>query len=488
MSLALAYEIARGGLMANATASSVVSRNIANVDNPNAGRKSVSTITSEIGIRLGVIGNAVSSSLLESVLSSSSKQGELETITSALERLSGVLNDPELGLSPAALLSDMEAALNAAAAEPYNETLLRNVVSVAQNVAGTLQDAASVVAQVRKDANADLAVATKQLEGLLSDFEQVNSAIVSGTLAGRDVTDSIDRRNALLRDISSLIDINPTTRANNDVVLFTANGTTLFETVPRKIAFDSAPLVPGQPGGRLTIDGVPFSGAGATKVGGKIGGLLQIRDDVAVSFGRQIDDTARGLSVAFTHSAAAATPTLPAIAGLFTYAGGPGLPPGGLVLDGLAMSIEVNPNADPLQGGDLASIRDGGIGAPGNPAYVYNADGGAGFSDRLRELAASLSAAQSFDPAAGLGSQASVLGLASGSAGWLESRRSDANARLEDRQVLGERAFSAWQGQIGINLDEEMTSLMALERSYQATARLISTVDQMFAALLDATR
>jgi flagellar hook-associated protein 1 len=52
---------------------------------------------------------------------------------------------------------------------------------------------------------------------------------------------------------------------------------------------------------------------------------------------------------------------------------------------------------------------------------------------------------------------------------------------------MNERATLAWQGQVGINIDEEMTSLMSLERSYQATARLISTVDSMFAAILKAT-
>ena len=52
--------------------------------------------------------------------------------------------------------------------------------------------------------------------------------------------------------------------------------------------------------------------------------------------------------------------------------------------------------------------------------------------------------------------------------------------------MLGERALSAWQGQIGVNLDEEMTSLMSLERSYQASARLISTVNQMFDSLFRA--
>jgi len=487
MSLTLAHEIARGGLLANATQSSLVSRNIANVDNPNAARKYAHTISSEIGIRLGAIGNAVSTRLLESVLTNGAKHGELASMSASLERLGGTINDPELGLSPAAMLTEMQKALYAAAADPSNEGLLRNVVSVATNVATTLQDASKLVAQVRKEANSDLADATSQLNSLLKDFEDTNGAIVAGTFAGRDVTDQIDRRNSLLRDISGLIDIQPTVRANNDMVLFTANGTTLFETVPRAITFDNAPLSPGQPGGILTIDGVPYSGASASRMGGKIGGLLQIRDDVAISYGRQIDEIARGLIATFAESDQSATPTLPSIAGLFTWSGGPALPPGGVVQDGIAMSIRVNPNADPTQGGSLARIRDGGIGDPSEPDYVYNPSGVAGFSQRLRDMAAGLSQAQAFDPASGLTASTSLLSYATGSAGWIEDRRSSTADRLADREVLGERALNAWQGQIGVNLDEEMTSLMAIERSYQATARLISTVDQMFQSILRAT-
>jgi flagellar hook-associated protein 1 FlgK len=489
MSLSLALEIARGSLMANSTASSVVSRNIANVDNPNAGRKYVSTISTALGVKLSGISNAVSSSLLESVISSESKFNELNAVTTALTRMSGVLNDPELEISPAAVMSDLQAALSAAAAEPYNETLLQAVVSSANDMATSLQDAATLVAQVRNDANSDLAKAAKQLEALLQDFESTNNAIVSGSFAGRDVTDSIDRRNALLRDISSLIDVNPTTRGNNDMVLFTANGTTLFETVPRKIGYTAGgALAPGLPGNAFTIDGVPFTGTSSAQLGGKVGGLLKVRDDIGITFGRQIDEIARGLIEAFAETDQSAVPGLPAIAGLFTYAGGPGLPLNGFVSDGLALLIQVNPNVDPKQGGDLALIRDGAIGAPGNPAYNYNSGGEAGFSGRLRELAAMLSESQTFASDTGLGTSMSVLSLASASGGWLEGRRSDASTRLEDRQVLGERALGAWQGQIGVNLDEEMASLMALERSYQASARLIATVDKMFAALLDAAR
>ena len=485
MSLTLAYEIARGGLMANSTLTSVVSRNIANVDNPNAARKSAATIGTAMGVRLGSIGNAIATSLLDSVLTNTSKVGELGAITAALDRLSSSINDPALGISPSAMLAKMQSALSAAAAEPNNEVLQRGVLQAASDVATTLNSSATLVLDVRKDANTEIASSVQQLETLLSNFERVNQSIVSGTILGRDVTDQIDERNGILREMSGLIDIQSTTRTNNDMVLFAANGTTLFETVPRKIGFENIALSPGQPGGRLTIDGVTFSGTGATQLGGKIGGLLQVRDEITLTFGSQIDEIARGLIEVFAESDQSVVPVLADVAGLFTYDGGPGLPASGVVTNGLALSIRVNPNADPAQGGSLATIRDGGIG--GDPSYVYNLSGGTGYSDRLRDLASLLSETQAFDPGAGLSSATSVLGFASTSAGWLEGRRSDAQGRLDAGQVLGERAMSAWQGQIGVNLDEEMTSLMSLERSYQASARLIATVDQMFAALFKAT-
>jgi flagellar hook-associated protein 1 FlgK len=488
MSLTLAYEIARGSLMANSTSTSIVSRNIANVDNPDASRKTTATIAAGIGgVRLGTTANAIATSLLDSVISSTSKHRELESIASALDRLGGANNDPQLGLSPASMLSEMQSVLYAAAAEPNSEILQRKVLSVAQSVVATLNGSAALVSQVRNEANSDLAESVQQLESLLGEFERVNEAIVSGTLLGRDITDDIDRRNMLLRETSGLIDIQATTRSNNDMVLFTSNGTTLFERVPRAISFENTPLSPGTPGGRLTIDGVPFSGSDAGQLGGTIGGLLQVRDEIAVTFGRQIDEIARGLIAAFAESDQSAGPTAPAIAGLFTHPGGPGLPPDGTIADGMALAIRVNSNVDPAQGGVLARIRDGSIGAPGDQRYVYNAGGTSGFGGRLRELAAMISEIRTFDPAAGLSASVSLLGLASSSAGWLEGLRSTTHEQREDREVLGDRALRAWQGQIGINLDEEMTTLMSLERSYQASARLIATVDQMFASLLHAT-
>ena len=216
MSLTLAYEIARGGLMANSTLSSVVSRNIANVDNPNAARKSAATISTAMGVRLGTIGNSIASSLLESVLSNTSKVGQLGAVTTALERLAGSVGDPALGMSPAAMLTKMQSALYASAAEPNNEVLQRQVLQVAQDVVAT-STAGDARHSVRKDANAGLPDSV-QLETLLGDFERVNQAIVSAPFSA--VTSPTRSTSAtMLRELSGLIDIHPTTRTNNDMVL-----------------------------------------------------------------------------------------------------------------------------------------------------------------------------------------------------------------------------------------------------------------------------
>jgi flagellar hook-associated protein 1 FlgK len=222
-------------------------------------------------------------------------------------------------------------------------------------------------------------------------------------------------------------------------------------------------------------------------LGGKLGGLLRIRDDITIQFGKQADEIARGLITATAESDQSATPSQPQIAGLFTYAGGAAIPTTGVVSDGLAASIKVNPNVDPSAGGELLRLRDGGIGDPGNPSYVYNASGSAGFSDRLRALADSLSASQSFDASAGLVvTQGGVLAYASSSAGWLENERSNRSTELENRKVLNERAVGAWQNRIGINVDDEMAKLIALQQSYQASSRLITAVNTMMDSLLQA--
>jgi flagellar hook-associated protein 1 FlgK len=488
MSLSVAYNIARDGLASAALASSVVSRNVASADDPAAARKSTA-VTVEAGgaVRLQSIVNAIDNALLERAIETSSEQSRLEVVAGALEQLGAIVGDPQAGASLPARIGDLRNALQTAAAAPHDEAAARQVLVAAGAIVTALNGAADLVGRVRTRAQADLAEGASRLTDLLADFAQVNGAILTGAAGRRDVTDAIDHRNALLREIAGLVDVRPALRDGNDMMLFLSSGATLFETSPRAITFDAgAPVVPGQPGPALCIDGIPLANAAA--VGGRLGGLLEVRDRHAARLGTQLDEIARGLISATAEKDQSVPASLPDLAGLFTYAGGPALPPAGTATAGLAASIRLNANADPMAGGLLSRLRDGGIAAPGDPSYVYNSSGAAGFSGRLRELVEQLTASRAFDPAAGLGTaDTGVLAFATASAGWLEGERSASSQRLEDKKVSSERALSAWQSRVGINVDEEMTTLIALQRSYQASSRLITTVGAMLDALLRAT-
>ena len=48
------------------------------------------------------------------------------------------------------------------------------------------------------------------------------------------------------------------------------------------------------------------------------------------------------------------------------------------------------------------------------------------------------------------------------------------------------RATDAYSSETGVSLDEELSLLLDIEQSYKAAAKLMSTVDTMMQALLEA--
>ncbi|MEO9530163.1 MAG: flagellar basal body rod C-terminal domain-containing protein, partial [Roseibium sp.] len=150
--------------------------------------------------------------------------------------------------------------------------------------------------------------------------------------------------------------------------------------------------------------------------------------------------------------------------------------------------IPTNANADPDQGGDLDRLRDGGISDPLDPDYDYNPSGAAGYSDRLQELVSAFDADTVFDGSAELDPSDSLSGYAASSVSWLESGRKTMTSNVEVQSVILGRTAENLNNKTGVNIDEEMTLLLQIERSYSAASRLISAVDAMLEDLLAAAR
>jgi flagellar hook-associated protein 1 FlgK len=272
------------------------------------------------------------------------------------------------------------------------------------------------------------------------------------------------------------------------MAIYTDSGVTLFDKTPRQVTFQpSSDLGANAVGSPVYADGVPIAGTqhSMSISSGKLAGLVEVRDTIAPTYQSQLDEIARGLISATAETQQNVTPpaTASVATGLFTYGGGPSIPTSGTVYPGLAGSIKVNSTVDPTQGGNADLIRDGGI---AGSSYTYNT-GDASYTDRIQQLISNLGQSQTFDPSAQIQKTGSVTDYATSSVSWLEALRQSSSNRQESLQTTADRAAQTLSQDNGVNLDEEMTNLLSLERTYQASSRLINTVDSLLSTLLQAT-
>jgi flagellar hook-associated protein 1 FlgK len=473
MSLSTALSIAQNSLLNTQRQTSVVSKNMANQYNADYTRRAAVISSLGPGSQVASISRATNAALFKQNLSALSGWMAQSTIVEGLDHLQIAVNGVDDATSPAVLIGKMQSALEFFSAAPSNRTLAENVVETARQVALGLNQGTRAIQAFRTDLDRQIATAVTELNQLLADFRMVNDEIVGGTAAGRDVLDSLDRRDALLKKISEIVPVSTITRAGGDVMLVTADGGTLFETIPRHVHFEPTPAYGAtSTGNGVFIDGVPlFSSTGANTTGsGTLAAMVQLRDGYANDLQLQLDEIARGLISAFSE---------PGGDGLFTSSSG--TPSGAAGLTGLAGEIRINPLVDPGLAGDPLLLRDG-ITADYNPGDL------ASFNERLFTYLDKLDAPSTFTSASGATVSQSLTAYSAAAIGWLGDARKTAASAAEAKSALAIRSAEALSNATGVNVDEEMALLLELEHSYSASAKMLQVVDEMLKTLLAAVR
>ena len=469
LSLATALQTARLSLHNASAESALISRNVSSAGQAGYNRRVADYVGEEPGVGVAVtVRRIAEDALRNAALDADSRATAAATRQTALDALDNVAGTQGGATTLPDLLGALKDSLVAYANDPGRDTLGEAAVRVGGDVARRLNALAGAAATLREDADKGVADSVKRVNDLLARFKPANDAVVAAMATGKDASDALDKRDALLADLSKEIGVHVRPQKDGGLAVYADGGLTLFEKEPRKVAFTASGALPsGAVGGVVTIDGVDAtSAASMMKLGsGRIAALVALRDETGVALQAQFDETARGLIANFSENGAP---------GLFVSTTG---------ATGLAARLRLNPAADPAQGGDATKLRDGAIaGASMNPT------GAVGFADRLDALARSFDAPLAFSPRAGLQTSASLAAFAEQSLGWIAGQRQDAASAVTQETAVRDRTVQSLSNATGVNVDEEMSRLLEVERAFQASAKILTAVDDMFNTFLQAVR
>lgn len=485
MTISSALNNALSGLRASGKLAEITSGNLANALTPGYGRQSVTLEGSVSGNQgTGVAVRAIQRAsdpdltaarrIADGDLAESSER--LDGIA-RLERALGTVEDPG---SLANRVAAFEDGLRNLAETPESSARQIAAAEAGRDLADKMNMVSTESARVRQAADAEIARRVEEVNKALEGIARLNRQIQIFASVGRETAAMIDERERLIDRVSQNVPIRVSLRADDTVELRTAEGLPLADVTAQRFIFapnvgSGLSLTPAPVGAAPGVEGrdiTPGSTATQRVKGGAFAGLFELRDEIAPAFERRLDSLAADLIM--RTRAAGADPTVgPGDDGLFLDPSGafdPAVP--GSVPEGLARDLRLNPDIDPVEGGQPFRLRDG-IGAAAESAQIANPSI---IRARLDGLTApGLPPA----PVAGLEGPLSFAGRTAQIAELTASDRVRTEAQVSSLTTARETLANEEGEVLGVDSDAELQRLIQIEQAYAANAQVIQTASRM---------
>lgn len=301
MSLNEILNSAMSGLAGSQAGLRTVSNNIANVSTPGYARERVTLSTGVSGGRVSgvVIGepSRIADKFLEnSVYQRGGAAGRTEVEASYYDRLQALLGAPNSESGLAARLNR----LSSSAAEISLQGSTQSLALFTGNAADTIDALSGLqkdVANLRADVETEVGYTIERINVLLNQVHELNSEVSRLQGLGRSTSGSSDLRMSALEELSQLVDVTVREQPDGRVTIDTASGQVLLDRRLRMLEYpegvgasqDSYPVIEvrfapsSSAGGPLTGEKIE-----SAAVGGKLGGLLDMRDRTLPTFSEQM--------------------------------------------------------------------------------------------------------------------------------------------------------------------------------------------------------
>lgn len=444
------FDISSRSLSVYRRALEVTSHNIANANNPAFSRQRVIFETDISDLNAGrVWGNGVRiadvqrvrDSLIEAhIREANSKFYNNNRQSQLINNIESYFSEPgDLGLSN--LFSGFFNSFDELATSPNSTPLRLNVINAANNLSAKVNTINQSFARLKQDIKDEFQNQVQAINTLLKQIHQINREQFSNSHKGLSVNDLLDKRDDLILQLSQIANITVTFDQNNNANI----------SIGGALAVDglhAAEFEAIENNGTLAIK-LKNGGIPVVLNGGNLNALSQIYSEKIPAYQNNLDQiiTAFVDAVNQVHS------------------------------QGYTVTNPPQTNINFFEGyenGVLKINQD----IVNNPSLIaVSADGDNGNGDIALQIAG-LREAQLVNGST-LTDAYSALINGIGNDALLQTNYAQANnmvlSQLEDQR----------QSLSGVSIDEEMTNVLKFQRSYEASAKLITVADEMIKTILE---
>lgn len=326
MGLSTILSIAGSGLRITQASLDVVARNVANADTPGytkktIGQENVISGTSSFGARETAVTRAVDEYLQSQLRVETAALSDVQVRQEFLERLDQLFGKPGGDSALDTLYNEFTQYLQELTTSPDLYSARQAVVSSAQLFAQQLRQLSGEVQSLRQLAEDSLSQAVTDVNEALNQLATINETLAVQSSRGVPPADLLDERDKFVDQIAEYLEIRTVEAADGSISLFTQSGNALLEGLPVQLSFDYH--------GDITANSLYSAndaerGVGTVKIisangfqidlirngildSGRMGALIELRDNILVETQNQLDELAHGLATTLSDKTVAGT-------------------------------------------------------------------------------------------------------------------------------------------------------------------------------------
>ena len=491
MTLSSALSSANSGLATTARRADIVAGNIANASTPGYIRRSLrlgEVVLNGQGQGTRALGTerAVDAGLTHERRQAGASAARASIIARSYTDINRELGAPGDGYGLFASYQNVETALRELSVTPESPALQNAGAGALAGLALQFNEQYGVGQNQRLSADNAIARSVRTVNTGLHRIASLNGQIAGLGGSTGDSAALADERDRVLDEISQIIPIKTIAKEHGQIEIITEQGVFLLAGTVHELEFTPAGVIaPGSTlgDGSNTLSGVsvgeqditPNTASHFSVSSGTLSGLFSVRDVTVPEFLTGLDALAIDLIERFSNDSLDPTTTVGA-AGIFTDNGfALAAPPAPAPAAGLASRLSINTAIDIRQGGTATRLRDG---------LNANVTGPVSNADILNNLLDAFTNAKPVPSGSGLSGLLNASELAAGLSSLIGENRVNADAVATTSLTRASALADAELSKTGVDTDAEMQSLLLIEQSYAANARVIQTISDMLDTLM----